>query len=182
MFSSTLTVVQSSRPSDDSLVLRPPALSFTAWPCHSRTLSRPLDLDRSGLAPSTPIVTPFHKARFQLGLSSRAPPDSTKRTRSTRSIWTWHAFMTIYSTLHVLQRGHYERCSSRDALFSCLQLGSFASSRASLGAVQSVSFVKQQDIISSPSIMKLSLSFIHLCMSQAKTVALSCRASLKLGT
>ena len=38
MFSSTLTVVQSSGPSYDSLVLRPPALSFAAWPCACCTL------------------------------------------------------------------------------------------------------------------------------------------------
>ena len=41
MFSSTLTVVQSSGPSDDSLVLRPPALSFAAWPCARCTLKHP---------------------------------------------------------------------------------------------------------------------------------------------
>ena len=76
------------------------------------------------------IVSPcFTRPRFQLGLSSRAPPDSTKRARSTRSIWSWLAFITMHSALQVLQRGHfssYERCSSRNTLFSCLQLGSFA--------------------------------------------------------
>ena len=40
-----------------------------------------------GLMPSTRIVSPcFTRPRFQLGLSSRAPPDSTKRDRSTWSI------------------------------------------------------------------------------------------------
>ena len=47
MFSSTLTVVQSSGPSDDSLVLRPTALSFAAWPRACCTLKHPLsDLRR----------------------------------------------------------------------------------------------------------------------------------------
>ena len=41
MFSSTLTVVQSSGPSHDYLVLRPPALSFAAWPCACCTLKHP---------------------------------------------------------------------------------------------------------------------------------------------
>ena len=63
-------------------------------------------------------------------LSSRAPPDSTKRARSTRSIWSWLAFITnALNSSKVLQCGHfssYARCSSRKTLFSCLQLGSFA--------------------------------------------------------
>ena len=41
MFSSTLAVVQSSRPSYDCLDLRPPALSFAAWPCARCTLKHP---------------------------------------------------------------------------------------------------------------------------------------------
>ena len=65
-----------------------------------------LPLDPRGLAPSTRIVSPcFTRPRFQLGLSSRAPADSTKRAQSTRSIWSWLAFITMYYTLQVLQRG-----------------------------------------------------------------------------
>ena len=68
--------------------------------------------------PSTRIVSPcFARPRFQLGLSSRAPPDLTKRARSTLSDKSWLAFITMYSTLQVLQRGHFssyarfENCS-----------------------------------------------------------------------
>ena len=127
IFSYTLAVVQSSGPSDDSLVL---CSLHSETPSHARTPSRPLALDRRGLAPSTRIVSPcFTRPRFQQGLSSRAPQDFTKRAQSTRSIWSWLTFISLYSTLQVLQRGHfssYERCSSWKTLFSCLQLGSFA--------------------------------------------------------
>ena len=71
-----------------------------------------------GLVPSTRIVSPcFARPRFQLGLSSRAPPDLTKRARSTLSDKSWLAFITMYSTLQMLQRGHFssyarfENCS-----------------------------------------------------------------------
>ena len=130
MFSSMLTIVQSSGHSDDSLVLRPPALSFAAWPCACCTLTHPLLGLVHVLLTLTRIVSPcFTRPIFQLRLSSRAPPDSTKRAPSTRSIWSWFAFITMYSTLQMLRRGHfssYERCGSRNTLFSCLQLGSFA--------------------------------------------------------
>ena len=76
--------------------------------------------------------------------------DSTGRTRSTRSIWSQLAFITMYSAFKVLQRGHCESCSSRNTV------------------LQMYFFVKQQDIISSPSIMKLSLSFIRLCIESSK--------------
>ena len=55
MFSSTLTVVQSSGPSDDSLVLRPPALSFAAWLCACCTLKHPLLGLLHVLLPLTPV-------------------------------------------------------------------------------------------------------------------------------
>ena len=49
----------------------------------------------------------FARPRFQLGLSSRAPPDFTKRVRSTLSDRSRLAFITMYSTLQVLRRGHF---------------------------------------------------------------------------
>ena len=100
----------------------------------------------------------FTRPRFQLGLSSRAPPDSTKGARSTRSIWSWLAFITIYATLQVLQHGHFERCSSRNTLFSCLQLGSFALRQERILGPSDV------DIISSLSITKF-----RLCVGSCKT-------------
>ena len=61
-----------------------------------------------GLMPSTRIVSPcFARPRFQLGLSSRAPLDLTKRARSTLSDRSWLALITMYSTLQVLQRGYF---------------------------------------------------------------------------
>ena len=53
---------------------------------------------------STRIASPcFTRLRFQLRLSSRDPPDSTKRDRSTRSNWSRLASITMYSTLQVHQ-------------------------------------------------------------------------------
>ena len=60
-----------------------------------RTPSRPLALDPT----STRIVPPcFAQPGFQLGLSSRAPQDSTKRARSTLSVCSWLAFITMCTT------------------------------------------------------------------------------------
>ena len=97
----------------------------------SRTPSRPLALDpvdSRRLLGLCHLVSHGPDSSWDC-LSSRAPLDSTKRARSTRSTWSWLAFITMCSILRVLQRGHfssYERCSSRNTLFSCLQLGSFA--------------------------------------------------------
>ena len=47
--------------------------------------------------PSTRIASPcFARLRFQLRLSSRAPPDSTTRDRSTWSNWSRLASTTMY--------------------------------------------------------------------------------------
>ena len=74
---------------------------------------------------STRIASPcFTRLRFQLRLSSRAPPDSTKRDRSTRSNWSRLASSTMYSTLQVLQFNHlsptcsdYSRILRRDGMW-----------------------------------------------------------------
>ena len=91
-----------------SLVVHSAALSFSGLAScllHSEALPCPRP---RGLMPSTRIVSPcFARPRFQLGLSSRAPPDLTKRVRSTLSDKSWLAFITMYSTLQVLQRGHF---------------------------------------------------------------------------
>ena len=55
MFSSTLTIVQSSGPSDESLVLRPPAPSFAAWPCACCTLKHPLSDSFTSSCTLTPV-------------------------------------------------------------------------------------------------------------------------------
>ena len=82
-----------------------------------------------GLEPPTRIVSPcFTRLRFQLRLSSRAPPDSTKRTRSTRSIWSWLASITNvhHSTPGSASMRPFLTLCEFWELFSCLQLGSFA--------------------------------------------------------
>ena len=72
MFSSTLTVVQSSRPFLRLLGLassRALARGLVLCLLHSEAL------DPRGFSPSTLIVSPcFTRPRFQLGVSSRAPP------------------------------------------------------------------------------------------------------------
>ena len=82
-------------------------LHSEAHPCW--TSSRPLALltrvdSRRLLGLCHPVS---HGPDSSWDLSSRAPPDSTKRARSTRSFWSWLAFITMYSTLRVLQRGHF---------------------------------------------------------------------------
>ena len=53
---------------------------------------------------STRIASPcFARLKFKQRLSSRAPPDSTKRDPSTRSNWSRLQSITMYSTLNVLQ-------------------------------------------------------------------------------
>ena len=123
-YSSSLIVKLSSLPGSlvvltwFSLVVHSAALSFSGLAScllHSETLPCPRP---RGLTPSTRIVSPcFARPRFQLGLSSRAPPDLAKRARSTLSDRSWLAFSTMYSTLQVLQRGlfssnaRFENCS-----------------------------------------------------------------------
>ena len=84
MFSSTLTVVQSSGPSDDSLVLRPPTFSFAAWPCARCTLKHPLSDSFTPFCPSPPwtravhsdCVTLFHTANWDCRrVLHRTPPN-----------------------------------------------------------------------------------------------------------
>ena len=105
-YSSSLIIKLSSLPGSlvvltwFSLVGHPAAFSFSGLALcllHSETLPCPRP---RGLMPSTRIVSPcFARPRFQLGLSSRAPPDLTKRARSTLSDRSWLAFITMYSTL-----------------------------------------------------------------------------------
>ena len=65
-----------------------------------------------GLVPTSRIESHcFTRPRFQLGLSSRARQDSTKRARSTRSTRSGLEPITMYSTLQVLQWGHFSRCA-----------------------------------------------------------------------
>ena len=113
-YSSSLIIKHSSLPGSlvvltwFSSVVHPAAFSFSGLALcllHSETLPCPRP---RGLMPSTRIVSPcFARPRFQLGLSSRAPPDFTKRVRSTLSDRSRLAFITMYSTLQVLQRGHF---------------------------------------------------------------------------
>ena len=113
-YSSSLIVKLSSLPgslvvlTSFSLVVHPAAFSFSGLALcllHSEALPCPRP---RGLMPSTRIVSPcFARPRFQLGLSSRAPPDLTKRARSTLFDRSWLAFITMYSTLQRLQRGHF---------------------------------------------------------------------------
>ena len=145
MFSSTLTVVQSSGPYYDSLVralVRGLALCLlhseapTLGLLHVLLPLTPVDSRR--LLGLCQIVS--HGPDSSWDLSSRAPPDSTKRARSTRSIWSWLAFIKMCLTLQVLQHGHYERCSSRNTLLTCLQLGSFAFRKERVSGPSDVSF------------------------------------------
>ena len=88
-YSSSLIIKHSSLPGSlvvltwFSSVVHPAAFSFSGLALcllHSETLPCPRP---RGLMPSTRIVSPcFARPRFQLGLSSRAPPDFTKRVRS----------------------------------------------------------------------------------------------------
>ena len=130
-YSSSLIIKLSSLPGSlvvltwFSLVEHPAAFSLSGLALcllHSETLPCPRP---RGLVPSTRIVSPcFARPRFQLGLSSRAPPDLTKRARSTLSDRSWLAFITMYSTLQVLQRGHFssyarfENCSAFNSAVS----------------------------------------------------------------
>ena len=123
-----------------SLVVHPAAFGFSGLALcllHSEALPCPRP---RGLMPSTGIVLPcFARPRFQLGLSPRAPPDLTKRARSTLSDKSWLAFITMYSTLQVLQRGHFLSYARFENCSPCLQLGSFTFRRERISALSDVS-------------------------------------------
>ena len=105
MFSSTLTIVQSSGPSDDSLVLRPPALSFAAWPCACCTLNEAPTL---GLLHVLLLLTPVDSRHtLQLCHLVSHGPDSSWDCRR---------------VLHRIPPNELDQLFSS----SCLQLGSFA--------------------------------------------------------
>ena len=183
MFSSTLTVVQSSGPSDDSLVLRPPAFSFAAWPCACCTLKHPFS---DSFTSSCPCPVDSHRLLGLCHPFSHNPDSSWDCRRVLHRIPpneldphgpSWLAFITMYSALQVLQGGHFsscERCSSRKTLFSCLQLGSFA--------------LRQERVLGPSDVSLSSTTRHHLLalnheivlvlhssvLSQAKSVALSC--------
>ena len=120
-----------------SLVVHSAALSFSGLAScllHSEALPCPRP---RGLMPSTRIVSPcFATPRFQLGLSPRAPRDFTKRVRSTLSDKSWLAFITMYSTLQVLQRGHFKLCTFSEncspAFNSAVSLFDMSESRSCL--------------------------------------------------
>ena len=183
MFSSTLTVVQSSGPSDDSLVLRPPAFSFAAWPCACCTLKHPFS---DSFTSSCPCPVDSHRLLGLCHPFSHNPDSSWDCRRVLHRIPpneldphgpSWLAFITMYSALQVLQGGHFsscERCSSRKTLFSSLQLGSFA--------------LRQERVLGPSDVSLWSTTRHHLLalnheivlvlhssvLSQAKSVALSC--------
>ena len=136
---------------------------------HSETLPCPRP---RGLMPSTRIVSPcFARPRFQLGLSSRAPPDLTKRDRSTLSDRSWLAFITMYSTLQVLQRdlsssyARFENCSP--AFNSAVSLFVMSESRRCLTCL----FRQARHHFFA---LNIKANFIRLCIVGPRHATLSC--------
>ena len=93
----------------------PPSLrlAFSGLSC---TVSRPLAVDSVDSCHLLGLCHPALHSRFQLGQSSRAPADSTKRVRLTRSIGSW-----LSVTLTFISHGHL--CSFH-LLLNPIQLGS----------------------------------------------------------
>ena len=154
-----------------SLVEHPAAFSFSGLALcllHSEALPCPRS---RGLMPSTRIVSPcFARPRFQLGLSSRAPPDLTKRARSTLSDRSWLAFITMYSTLQVLQRvpflsfARFENCSP--AFNSAVSLFVMSESRRCLTCL----FRQERHHLF---VLNIKANFIRLCIGP-RHATLSC--------
>ena len=145
------------------------------------------------LLPLTPWTRTIHSDYVTLLCTAQIPAGTvvacstgfhqTSSINTVRLVISWTHYVT--QLRQVLQCGHFSRCarcSSRNTLFSCLQIGSFALRQERVLGPSDVS-LSSNNKTSSPRPQSWNCpcpSFVSV-LSQAKSVASSCWASLKLG-